>query len=182
MPFETSTLFVKSLADALKQCGHLERVAATVPPEVRASLLDPNARRVHRGDVPLCVCTALADGPIIEEVFAVQTQRTLGPVAAPLMKVALALTGNSPATAFARLDDVLGVMMKGVTAAWTPTSTSAGVVSITYPATVQLDGYAAHGWAGALRYAYELAGVPGTTKAATSAGRVASVEAAWTKG
>ncbi len=100
-------------------------------------------------------------------------------MATPLLKVALAISGNSPATAFARLADILPVIMRGMASRYDATSPTSGLVTITYPEQVSLDRFAGGGWTGALRYAYFLCGLTGTTRCAASMGRVVKVEASW---
>lgn len=179
MTFSTTPIFVRSLANALTSLGLLDRVLPLVPPSTRASLVDPGLVRAHDGAVALHVCTALADAELVEKVFEEQLRRTLGSVIAPLVRVAMALTGNSPAVAFSRLDDLFKVMMKGVTPSWEPLSPTSGVVTITYPAGVTVDRYSGHGWVGGLRYAFELAGVKGTAVPQQWEGNRVSVAVSW---
>ena len=178
--FSTTPIFVRSLANALSSLKLLDRVLPLVPPSTRASLLEPGLVRAHDGAVAMHVCSALADETLVEQVFEEQLRRTLGSVISPLARVAMALAGNSPAAAFARLDDLFMVMMKGVTPTWESTSPTSGVVSITYPMGVTADRFTAHGWAGGLRYAYDLAGVKGTAVPRKVEGNRLSVAVAWT--
>lgn len=180
--FQTTTRFVRSLSEALRALRLFDRVLPLVPPTTRRSLEAPDGRPAHDGALPLHVSTALADDRLIEEVFLAQTQRTLGPVTAPLVKGALALAGSSPAVAFGHLDQVLRVLNQGVSAAWESSSPTSGLITLTYPASVNLDRFAACGWVGALRHAYALCNTEGTTRAAASLGRIVKVEASWQTG
>lgn len=180
MTFSTTPIFVRALANALTSLQLRDRVLPLVPPSTRASLTDPGLVRVHDGAVALHVCTALADEGLSEKLFEEQLRRTLGSVLGPLLKVMMALAGNSPAAAFSRLDDMFKVLMSGVTPSWAPSSASSGVVTIAYPADVTVDRFAAHGWAGALRYAYEIAGVKGTAVPQQWEGSRVTVAVSWT--
>ena len=105
-------------------------------------------------------CLADAHGPdALDEVNFAMTKDSLGKVVLPMLRVALAITGRSPATIFSRLGDSVKVAMKGVEVKWTPDGPNAGRVTLRYPQSMpQVVHYA---WRGVFRFAWDLTGRQG---------------------
>ena len=79
---------------------------------------------------------------------------SLGKILTPMFKVALALTGRSPATLLSRVPDSVHQVLRGVKATWLPDGSTAGVLRVDYPEPV--TAVAADGWRGTLKFLFEL--------------------------
>lgn len=158
--FEVSAMNLSSLARALEARGLLDGVKAAVKPETRAALDDPMSSRWHAGAVAVDAWQAIVDaeGPAQLEALNLKvTAESFGPVVRPLVKVALALGGSSPATVFGRLNDAIKVATRGVTVTWTPSGAQAGQVAFEYPCAMP-PVVVEHGWRGVMRFGEELTG------------------------
>ncbi|MEW6433633.1 MAG: hypothetical protein AB1730_19165 [Myxococcota bacterium] len=158
--FEVSAMNLSALTRALEARGLLDRVKAAVKPETRAALDDPMSARWHPGAVAVDTWQAIVDaeGPAQLEALNLKvTAESFGPVVRPLVKVALALGGSSPATVFARLNDAIKVATRGVTVTWTPSGAQAGQVAFEYPCAMP-PVVVEHGWRGVMRFGEELTG------------------------
>lgn len=158
--FEVSAMNLGGLVKALKARGLFERVKAEVRPETRAVLEDPMSARWHPSPVALDAWNAVikVDGPSQYEALNLKlTAESFGPVVRPLLKVALALGGSSPATIFGRLNDAIKVATRGVTVTWTPSGPAAGQVAFEYPCPVPPP-VVEFGWRGVMRFGEELTG------------------------
>lgn len=158
--FEVSAMNLSGLVKALTSRGLIEKVKAEVRPETLAALENPMSARWHPGALAVDVWNAVikVDGPQQYEALNLKlTSESFGPVVRPLIKVALALGGSSPATIFSRLNDAIKVATRGVTVSWAPSGPTAGQVTFEYPCAVPPP-VVEHGWRGVMRFGEELTG------------------------
>lgn len=158
--FEVSSMNLSSLVRALTARGLLEKVLAEVKPETKAALDNPLLQKWHPGAVAVDAWQAIvtvAGAAQLEALNLKVTSESFGPVVRPLVKVALALGGSSPATFFSRFADGLKVATRGVTATWTATGRQSGQVAFEYPCPVP-PVVVEYGWRGVMRFGEELTG------------------------
>lgn len=156
-PFEVSAMHVAGMARALGELGIAADVLARVSPATRAMLERPYDARWHPGSVLVEVSNAVLaqrGSDALEAMTYQMTKQSFGPVLRPVVSVALALTGNDPASVFSRLGNSLQVAMRGVDARWEAISPTKGTLTITYPVPVPVD--AVQSWRGVARFLFEL--------------------------
>lgn len=162
--FEVTSVYVAGFRKALVDLGQLEAVEARLDPATRAILERPFSARTHSADVLRDVSDALlaVAGPEVFRRHAYLMARdSLGRILTPMFKVALALTGRTPATLLARVPDSVQQALRGVTATWTSSGPNAGTLAVKYPEAVNRT--AEEGWRGTLQFLFELIeGSPGT--------------------
>jgi hypothetical protein len=171
--FEVTSVYVLGFRKALADLGHLDAVVARVDATTRAVLERPFSSRTHSADVLRDLSDALlaVAGPEVFRRHAYLMARdALGRILLPMFKVALALTGRTPATLLARVPDSVQQAMRGVTVTWSSTGPTGGTLAVKYPEPVNRT--AEEGWRGTLQFLFELIeGAPG---------RIARVE--WLEG
>jgi len=158
--FEVSAMNLSSLVRALQVRGLLEKVLEVVQPETRAVLSNPMQAKWHPGAYAVDTWLAVikVGGPAQLEALNLKvTAESFGPIVRPLVKVALALGGSSPATVFSQLNNAVKVATRGVTISWTPESKTSGQVAFNYPQSVPPE-VVEHGWRGVMRFTEELTG------------------------
>jgi hypothetical protein len=96
---------------------------------------------------------------VLGEINYRMAKESIGPIVMPLLRVALALTGRTPATLFARLDETVGAATKGMRIAWVPQGKSGGTLNIRYPEPQPRIHHLA--WGGVFRFLFELTGSEG---------------------
>ncbi len=103
----------------------------------------------------------------------------MGPIVTPMLKIALTLTGRTPATLFARLNDSVQLTMRGVSATWKATGPTGGLVQIRYPRPVSPD--VRFAFDGVFRFIFDLTGHQGAVESFShdEGGRVLSLTVAW---
>ena len=160
--FEVTAVYVSGFKKALQDLGLLEQVVAKVRPETKDVLDAPFSARTHDADVLRDlsdVLHALAGVETFQKHSYLMARDSLGKILTPMFKVALALTGRSPATLLSRVPDSVHQALRGVKATWLPDGDKAGVLRVDYPEPV--TPVAADGWRGTLRFLFELIeGVP----------------------
>ena len=164
--FEVPAVYVSGFRKALVDLGLLAQVESRLAPATRAVLDAPFSARTHSADVLRDLSDALftVAGPAVFQKHAYLMARdSLGKILVPMFKVALALTGRSPATLLARVPDSVHQAMRGVTATWKPDGPSGGALVIDYPEPVAPA--AEDGWRGTLKFLFEL--LEGTPAAIT---------------
>lgn len=162
MPFDVSATTMTAIQKALREAGQYEPVRAALGAEAQRVLDEPNGTRWHPGAVANEVWAAIVQvaGPAgLEALNLRMTQKSFGPIVRPLLKVALALGGNSPATIFKRLGEALHVAMRGVQVTWAASGPSAGNLTFEYPVAMA-NVVVESSWRGVLRFSEELTGVP----------------------
>lgn len=158
MSFEVSGINLSALAKVLQAEGLYAQVAAEVAPETRLVLERPLLSTWHPGrhGEALWAAVIKVGGPAkLEELNLKLTRQSFGPVVRPLVKVALALTGSSPATLFSRLNEAVKVATRGLNVTWAPRSASAGDLTFEYPGPID-RAVVEHGWRGVIRFGEEL--------------------------
>ncbi|MER2561072.1 MAG: hypothetical protein ABTQ32_10150, partial [Myxococcaceae bacterium] len=104
MDFEVSAMNLAALVKALQADGSAAKVLGRVAPQTRAVLEMPHGQRWHPGVIAVETWGAIIDtsgGPKLEALNLALTRQSFGPIIRPLVKVALALGGSSPATVLA---------------------------------------------------------------------------------
>lgn len=155
--FEVTAVYVAGFRKALKDLGLLERVEAKVRPTTKAVLDSPHSARTHDAEVLRDLSDtlhAIAGAEVFQQHAYLMARDTLGKILIPMFKVALALTGRTPATLLARVPDSVHQALRGVKASWQPDGPSAGVLRVDYPEPV--TPVAADGWRGTLKFLFEL--------------------------
>jgi len=156
-PYLASSVHVAGFVAAAKRLGLMDKMLPLLAPETKHVVEHPYDEKWVSAQViqDLSNCVADAHGPdALDEVNFVMTKDSLGKLVLPMLRVALAITGRSPATIFARLHDSVRVAMKGVSVTWAPNGTNAGRVTLRYPEPVpKVVHYA---WRGVFRFAWDL--------------------------
>ncbi len=171
MPHEFSSVTVAGVVKALRALEWYEPIVAAVPPASRAILENPQASRYHPGATLDAVMEALArihglSGP--ERVMQKVTEQSIEGIVAPLARVFLTLTGNSPRVLFSRFDALLSATARGLGASWVDDAgEQAGTLTITYDLTPSPAMAAA--WKGALQHVLVFCRVTGTVTVRDSA-------------
>lgn len=161
-PYEASAVHVAGFVAAARAVGALEPALPHLAPSTRAVLDQPYAAKWVPAAViqDLTATIAARVGPeVLDELNYRMTKDSLGRLVLPLLKVALTLTGRTPATIFSRLDDSVRVAMKGVRATWESTGPQGGTVRISYPVPPPPVVHLA--WRGVFRFGFELTGTRG---------------------
>ncbi|MBE2249398.1 MAG: hypothetical protein IAE78_07590 [Myxococcus sp.] len=155
--FEVTGVYLAGFRKALVELGLLEPVLQRVSPATKAALDSPHSARTHDADLLRDASDALfavAGSQVFQKHAYLMARDTLGKILVPMFKVALALTGTSPATLLARVPDSVHQALRGVTVTWTPESPNAGALQIDYP--VAVPPVAEDGWRGTLKFLFEL--------------------------
>lgn len=160
--FEVTSVYISGFKKGLVDLGLLDKVSAKLPAATRAVLDAPFSARSHNGEVLADLSDALRE-VTTEEQFQehayVMARDSLGRILTPMFKVALALTGRTPATLLARVPDSVHQALKGVQVQWRPDGKTGGSLKVDYPNAVNRG--AESGWRGTLRFLFELCeGVP----------------------
>ena len=156
-PYLASSVHIAGFVAATRRLGFMEKVLPLLSPETKKVVESPYDQKWVSAHVIQDLSNALADahGPeALEKVNYMMTNDSLGKLVLPMLRVALAITGRSPATIFSRLGDTLKVAMKGVTVKWTPDGPNAGRVTLTYPEPMPLVVH--YSWKGVFRFAFDL--------------------------
>lgn len=160
MDFELSGTNLSAFHKALGTTGKLDAVVALLSPEAREAFAAPHAVRWHPGRVGVEVWRAAVTvgGPgLLEDLNHRLTRDSFGPIVGPLVRIALTLSGGSPASVFARMGDAIALALRGVRFEWAARPPNAGTITLTYPQAMPLD-VVEHGWRGIIRAAGEMAG------------------------
>lgn len=150
-----------ALVKALQADGSAAKVLERVSAQTRAVLEMPHGQRWHPGAIAVETWGAIIDtsgAPKLEALNLALTRQSFGPIIRPLVKVALALGGSSPATVLARLDDAIKVATRNVHAKWVPQGAQAGSITFEYPGPMRRTDVVEFGWRGAMRFGEELTG------------------------
>lgn len=157
--WQASAVQVSGLFKQAKLRGVEAKALARCGAETRFVFENPWSARWHSG-VALSEFSAALIAELGREGFADlnydMTRASFGPILRPMVQVALALTGRSPATIFARVPSSLESALHNVEAKWEATGKNGGRLSFKYPAPIDPDTEWA--WRGALRAISELSG------------------------
>lgn len=155
--FEVTAIYVAGFRKALQDLGLLEQVSARLQPSTRAVLDAPHSRRTHDAGVLKDLSDtlyAVAGNEVSQQHAYLMARDSLGKILVPMFKVALALTGRTPATLLSRVPDSVHQALRGVKAVWKPEGPNGGALQIDYPEPV--TAVAAVTWRGTLRFLFEL--------------------------
>ncbi len=162
MAYEASSLHVSGFLAAAAELGVLEKAEPKLSPQSQTTI----AHLFEQKWVPatviqdLTACIGEAYGnDSLEHLNYLMTKRSLGRLVLPMLRVALAITGSSPATIFSRLGDSLKVAMRGVESTWVRQSETSGTVTLRYP--VVPPQIVHHAWRGVFRFGFEITGHDG---------------------
>ena len=159
--WQASAVQLAALWKQVKARGLEAKVLARVQPATRAALENPWSARWHSGDVLTDVSQSIIDEAgtdAFADLNYDMTRESFGPIVRPLITVALAITGRSPGTGFARVPSGVTSALQNVAVSWKETSPNSGALSFVYPSPIRPETEFA--WRGALRALAELAGSP----------------------
>lgn len=163
MDWQYSGVGLKALMDSLSARPDAAQVLARVKPETRSALDRPSMHKWHDGGVVFDLTIAMdavMGGDAVEGVYYDHVRRSIGPLMAPFVKIALSLAGKDPRTIYKRMDDMMASMVKGVRSSWEEQTPTSGVLSLTHTDEVKVPSVRA--WAGVIRYTFDLCEVSGT--------------------
>lgn len=159
--WQASAVQVSGVWKQLQRRGVEAKVLARLLPTTRAAVENPWSTRWHSGDVLIDLSQSIIDEVGVEAFMDLNYEMardSFGGIVRPLIQVALALTGRSPATVFARIPSGVTSALQNVSVAWKSTGEKAGLLSFTYPSPIRPETEFA--WRGALRFLSELSGTP----------------------
>lgn len=140
--FMVSAMNVRGFGNALAAVRRKDEVLARMPAESRAAYLAPQSARWHPGQYAIDVwaATRAAGGQaLLDDTNYRFFTDSLSPIVRPVVKVALALSGASPATLFAKVGDIVHMAMRGLEFGWTPSGPKAGAFTVHYPRPVPAE-------------------------------------------
>lgn len=159
--WQASAVQVAGLFKQVKLKGLDAKALAKCSPATRAVFENPWSARWHSGET-LTEFSRVVVELVGREGFADlnydMARASFGPILRPMIQVALAITGRSPATVFARVPSSLESALRNVVSTWEPTGKTGGVLRFAYPCVIDPDTEWA--WRGAIRFIGELSGTP----------------------
>ncbi|MDP1829462.1 MAG: hypothetical protein Q8L48_39715 [Archangium sp.] len=178
--WQASSVQLAGLSKQAKAHGLLDAALAKCSQATREAFENPYGARWHPGaqltEFGEALLT-LTDPVTLENINYEMTKASFGSILRPVVQVALALTGRSPGTLFARVPTSLPQALKHVTCAWEPEGKSAGALRFTYPTAV--SPYSGVAWRGVVRFLSELAGQPARVTEAIIEGNTLRLSVAW---
>ncbi|MFT3711934.1 MAG: hypothetical protein QM817_30200 [Archangium sp.] len=180
MPYEVSSLHLHAFIEAAKKVGAWEGAQPHLDLRVRMQLVDLQSKRWLPGALLQAVSAAIVKGSgddVLDRLNYVMTRESLSRVLLPVVRIALTLSGSSPATIFSRMQDLSRVATRGVTTSWEANGENRGIVKVTYP---EPPAHTVHiGWRGVFRFAFELTGKIGTLTHANYEGSSVYMHVSW---
>ncbi|MDP1821702.1 MAG: hypothetical protein Q8L48_00590 [Archangium sp.] len=182
-PYRASSVHIAGFVAAAKRLGFFEKALPLLAPETRHVLEHPFDAKWVPAQVIQDLTARVAEqyGPeCLDPLNFAMTKDSLGRLVLPMLRVALAITGRSPATVFSRLGDSVKIAMQGVSASWLATSANGGVVTLRYPEAPPAVVH--HAWQGVFRFAFELTSREGRLVAHRylDGGKTVELDVAWT--
>ncbi len=171
MAFEISALNVNGTKKALERHGLYAEVMAQLSPQAQAIFADPYSARWHDAKSLLAVWHAvktLRGVELVESLNHEIIRDSIGPVLGPVLKVATALAGASPAALLSRLDQLASAGSRGSRHEWKKTTEKSGVLTITYPGPEPLE-LMEPIWRGILRVTVDVLGTKVNVESVTEA-------------
>ena len=161
--WQASAVQLTGLWKQIVKRGLEAKVRAHLSAATQAAIENPWSTRWHPGDVLSDLSCGIVD-ELGAEGFADlnydMTRESFGPIIRPLITVALALTGRSAGTVFARVPSGASSALQNVDITWKETGARTGTLGFVYPTPIRPETEFA--WRGALRALSELAGAPAT--------------------
>lgn len=160
--FEVSALNLGGRVRLLEAQGLLGDVRAACREETRVHIDAPSRFKWLPGAALIDLSESvirLYGAPRFEELEYQLTAKAFGPVVRPVLRVAMALGGATPASLLGRFDDVVKVALRGVKVTWAPGGPREGSVSVEYPCMVP-PAVIEPGWRGVMRFSDDLTGTP----------------------
>lgn len=170
----------------LERESRLEAVVARLSPQT-----------AHLVERPPLASTWMHSGPldeIVEQIEAVAgldgvkrasesiLREQMVPLLLPMVRNILRIIGATPATIYRHWDDLIRTTMRDVTWSWSPTSDTAGVLTVTYDKAVKVHLRTYLSVLAALEQALLVAGAKGVVSDPTPVGdNTARFEIRWTK-
>ncbi len=157
--WQASSVQLAGLMKQVKARSLDAKVLAKCSPATQEAFKNPYSARWHSGEV-LVEFSELLVQEMGQQAFADlnydMTKASFGPILGPMLQVALAITGRSPATVLARVPTSAEQALKNVKCSWTSTGPKSGTLGFEYPCPIKPD--TEHAWRGALRFISELSG------------------------
>lgn len=158
--FEFSGMNLKGLLDVLEVRGLREEIVSGLSAAAQAACAAPMARKWHPSAIAIEVWSAIikqGGEQLQEDVNYEMTRKSFGPVVTPMVKVALALSGSSPAAVFSRLGQLSSLALRNVRFDWVSRDAFSGILTIRYPRSVPRE-IVEPAWRGIFRIGGELTG------------------------
>ncbi|MFO0600620.1 MAG: hypothetical protein U0228_35255 [Myxococcaceae bacterium] len=159
--WQASSVQIAGLKKQLDARGLTEKVLARCSPQTQAVMRDAYRARWHAGtvlvEVSMSIVTELGEDGFAQLNYEM-TRASFGPILRPMLQVALALTGRTPATVLSRVPAAVQTALKNVTITWTANGARAGTLEFIYPCDIHTETLSA--WLGAMRFVEELCGQP----------------------
>lgn len=180
--YRASSVHIAGFVTAAKRLGFFDKALPLLAPETRHVLDHPFDEKWVSAHVIQDLTARIAEqyGPeCLDPLNFAMTKDSIGKLVLPMLRVALAITGRSPATVFARLGDSVKVAMQGVEASWLAASPTAGRVTLRYPEAPPQVVH--HAWRGVFRFGFELTGREGqlVSHQYLDAGKTLELEVSW---
>lgn len=159
--WEASSVQLAGIAKQAQARGLFDKALARCAPQTQQAFRNPYDARWHPGAVLSDFSEALlaiSDAATFEAINFDMAKASFGPILRPVIQVAMAITGRSPATILARVPASVAPAVKNVGCVWEPQGKSGGALSFTYPRDISPNSELA--WRGALRFIAELSGQP----------------------
>lgn len=164
--FEVSATHLAGMVKAAAKLGVMDKVRPKVSAATLAVMDAPYSAKWH----PSQALVELSDALRIEcgeqaftEAVYVMTSESFGPIVTPMLKIALTITGRTPATLFARLHESVQLTMRGVNVTWKSTGPQGGVVEVRYPRPIPAE--VRFAFEGVFRFVFGLTGHQGKIEA-----------------
>ena len=152
-----SSTYVAALKDVLAERRVLEAVHRAASPALKALLDNPMAYSWWDSTVVFeligVLVRHLGEAGFKDATFDA-SHRRMGPIARPLVRVLLALSGSTPEAIFKRVNMFARMGVRGVAASWTPGKAKSGQLSFVFPYDVSKE--ISLIWWGLIREAFSL--------------------------
>lgn len=153
--------FFRTLLDFVKEKGLLERVTSKVSVATREKILKPPSPLSWMDSAPIDeVQTALGEiggRELLVEFGALSARAFGGSMIQPVIRAAFLLFGETPAAAFANLDNFFTLATRGISFRWRQVTAKEGVVEARF-AGADTPQAAFHVLQGSLRFVFEISG------------------------
>ncbi len=156
--------FFRTLIDFVNEKGLLEQVRGKVSEETREKMLKPpsllswlDSKAID--EIEVAIGEVAGPAPLIE--FGSRAARAFGgSMVQPVIRAAFLLFGETPAAAFANLDNFFTLATRGISFHWRKVTEKEGVVEARFAGTGTPQA-AFHVLQGSLRFVFEISGAKG---------------------